>query len=462
MRFVFATLTAIVILLGGSVWWFKFDHHAPRAALTAPLSAIGRKTPVDIDVQADTPGVRAVRLRLQAAGNTYDLLTDSVPATSWRGSGVTEKRVRVDADLAALNVPEGPATLEVFVDTYGWHLPGTRRGPQLSLPLTVDMTPPTVEVLTTQHNVRLGGVELVVFRESSDTVRSGVEVDGYFFSSVRGYFSDPSIALGFFAIPQDLSADVRPLLVAQDAAGNRREVAIPCTIKPRRFADRTLAIDDAFLTTKVPELERANNLPHNPDPLQGYLAINRDLRKRNDAQIRELTAKSLPTALWDGAFHRQTNAAPLSSFADRRTYTYKGTVVDHQTHLGFDLASLKLSPVEAAQAGVVVFADNLGIYGNAVIIDHGLGIFTLYGHLSTLAVHAGERVTTGQTLGQTGATGLASGDHLHFTVLLQGVPVDPVEWWDGKWIKDHITAKLAMFPRSVPAAKEPADEQKAP
>jgi len=463
MRPIVAALAALAVLVGALLWWFKFDHHAPRAALTAPLQAIGRKIPVDIDIRADTPGLRAVRVRLQAGGNAYDLFTDAVPATSWRGSGVTEKRVRVDADLGALNVPEGPATLDVFVDTYGWRLPGTGRGPQLSVPLTVDLTPPTIEVLSTQHNMRLGGVEVVVFRQSPDTVRSGVEVDRYFFTAVGGYFADPGIAFGLFAVPQDLTAEARPQLVAQDAAGNRREVAIPCLIKPRHFAERTLAIDDAFLTTKVPEIERANNLPHNADPVQGYLAINRELRQRNEAQIRQLTAKSLPTPLWDGVFHRQTNAAPLSSFADRRSYTYNGAVIDHQVHLGYDLASLKLSPVEATQSGVVVFADNLGIYGNTVILDHGLGIFSLYGHLSTLAVRPGERVTTGQTLGQTGATGLASGDHLHFSVMLQGVHVDPVEWWDGKWLKEHITAKLGMFPRPVPAApKEPANEQKKP
>src|SRR6185295_12947666 len=126
---------------------------------------------------------------------------------------------------------------------------------------------------------------------------------------------------------------VRPRLVARDAAGNEREVYLPCTIKPREFADRTLPIDDDFLARKVPEIEHDNGLPIAADPLKGYLSINNDLRRQNEAQIHQLTAAVTARPLWDGVFHRQSNAAPLSSFADRRTYTYKGEVIDHQTHL---------------------------------------------------------------------------------------------------------------------------------
>jgi murein DD-endopeptidase MepM/ murein hydrolase activator NlpD len=252
-------------------------------------------------------------------------------------------------------------------------------------------------------------------------------------------------------------------LVAADAAGNRREVSLPCDITPRHFAERTLAVDDDFLSRKVPEIAHESGLASTPDLLQDYLLINRDLRRQNEERIRQVTAHSASAPLWDGAFRRQPNAAPLSSFADRRTYTYHGDVIDHQTHLGYDLASLKLSPVDAAQNGVVVYADTLGIYGNTVILDHGFGMFTLYGHLSAIAVQTGEQVKTGQTLGQSGETGLAGGDHLHFSVILSGVPVDPVEWWDPHWLRDRVTSKLTMFPRTTATAgAEHNDEQARP
>jgi murein DD-endopeptidase MepM/ murein hydrolase activator NlpD len=447
-----------VLAIAGSLWWLKFEHHPPRASLVAPLAALGRKTPFDVDLQSDPPGVRTVTVHLQAGGSTFELASESYPKTSWRGSGVTAKRLHVEADMVQLKVPEGSATLEVLVDTYAWHLLPRSHAPQLSLPVPVDLTPPTIELLTTQHNARLGGVELAVFRQSPDTVSSGIEVDKYFFPSIGGSFADRNVALGFFAIPQDLTADVRPRLTARDAAGNERDIYLPCTIKPRLFAQRTLPIDDDFLGRKVPELEHANGLPVAADLVKGYLAINGELRRRNEAQIHEVTAHSAPAPAWDGVFHRQSNAAPLSSFADRRTYTYHGEVIDHQTHLGYDLASLKLSPVEAAQNGVVVFAGNLGIYGNAVILDHGLGIFSLYGHLSSIAVSPQEHVKTAQTLGQTGETGLAGGDHLHFSILLDGVHVDPVEWWDPHWLHDHVTPKLTMFARAGTAAPPPSGQ----
>ncbi len=456
-------LFALLLLLAVTLWWLKFERHAPQARLVAAVEVLGRKTPIDIEVRSDTPGLRAVGVRLQAGGTAFELLSEAYPRASWRGSGITEKRLHLEPDLVQLKVPEGSAVLEVVVDTYAWRLLPPKGLPVLSAPLNVDLTPPTVELLTTQHNLRLGGVELAVFRQSPDTVRSGVDVDKYFFPATSGYFTDRNVALAFFAAPQDLDVDVRPRLSARDAAGNQRDVYLPCSIKPRQFAERTLAIDDDFLSRKVPEIEHDNGVPIAADLVQGYLEINGELRRKNEARIHEITAKSSAEPLWDGVFHRQSNAAPLSAFADRRAYTYHGEVIDHQTHLGYDLASLKLSAVEAAQNGVVVFADNLGIYGNAVILDHGLGIFSLYGHLSSVAVRPGERVKAEQTLGQTGETGLAGGDHLHFSIMLYGVHVDPVEWWDAHWLRDHVTPKLTMSPRPARAPQpERAHEQAKP
>lgn len=450
MRVVGILFMAALLGAGATLWWLKFDKHPPGVTPVVLGDSIGNHAPIELDINADAPGLREVAVRLHAGGTAYELFKESYPETSWRGSELTTKRVHLEPDLLALQVPEGQATFEVLVDTYGWSF-GSKR-PALSRTVTIDRTPPQVELLTTQHNSRLGGLELAVFRQSPDTVTSGVDVGPYAFPATTGYFADPALALAFFAIPQDLSADARPLVVAKDAAGNRREVALPVLVKPRKFPERILALDDAFLSRKVPEIERDNGLSPSPDRVQGYLFINGELRRRSEAKIKELTAKSRPEPLWDGVFKRQTNAAPLSAFADRRVYTYNGQTIDRQTHLGFDLASLKNSPVDAAQNGVVVFAENLGIYGNTVILDHGLGVFTLYAHMSTIAVKPGETVRKGQSLGQTGESGLAGGDHLHYSTLLYGVHVDPIEWWDEQWIAKHVNPKLALAPRPQSAA----------
>src|SRR4029079_707170 len=127
------------------------------------------------------------------------------------------------------------------------------------------------------------------------------------------------------------------------------------------------------------------------------------------------------------------------------TYKHDGKLIDTQTDLGFDLASLRLSPVIADNDGKVVYADNIGIYGNVVILDYGLGLFSLYAHLSSIGAAVGQAVKRGDTIGRTGETGLAAGDHLHFSMMVDGIHVDPVEWWDPKWGADHVTDKLKAF-----------------
>jgi murein DD-endopeptidase MepM/ murein hydrolase activator NlpD len=136
------------------------------------------------------------------------------------------------------------------------------------------------------------------------------------------------------------------------------------------------------------------------------------------------------------------NSQVEASFADHRTYLYKGQEVDHQIHLGFDLAVTANVPVVAANSGMVINASWLGIFGNCVIIDHGMGVQSLYGHLSALDVKVGDTVAKGQVIGRSGMTGLAGGDHLHFTMLVGGHPVNPVEWWDTHWIQDRVDRKL--------------------
>jgi murein DD-endopeptidase MepM/ murein hydrolase activator NlpD len=179
------------------------------------------------------------------------------------------------------------------------------------------------------------------------------------------------------------------------------------------------------------------------DTLTKFLSINGELRRKNNEKIASFAKQSAAEMLWRGVvFHPFTNSAVEAAFADQRTYFYKGREVDKQVHLGFDLASFAGKPVVAANRGKVLFADELGIYGNCVILDHGMGVQSLYGHLSSIDVQPGQMVEKEQQLGRSGMTGLAAGDHLHFTMLVNGQMVNPVEWWDSHWIEDRILRKL--------------------
>ena len=214
---------------------------------------------------------------------------------------------------------------------------------------------------------------------------------------------------------------------------------------PKPFRRSRIDVDDAFLGRVVPAI-----LEHTPDLavddpndlVQAFLAVNGALRRRNAQAIADLARKTTPKVLWEGSFAQLGNSAVQSSFADHRTYFYNGKEIDQQVHLGFDLAVTASVPVSAANRGTVVFADYLGIYGNTVVVDHGMGLQSLYSHLSSIDVKPGDKVDTTTVVGRSGMTGLAGGDHLHFTVLLDGHPVTPVDWWSQQWIEDRITRKL--------------------
>ena len=190
-------------------------------------------------------------------------------------------------------------------------------------------------------------------------------------------------------------------------------------------------------------LEGQNEINPQGEPIQKFVAVNSELRQKNNAKIASFAQQTDKSILWGGAvFHPFTNTGVQSAFADYRTYVYQGKEVDQQVHLGFDLASYQQTPILAANRGKVLFADELGIYGNTVIIDHGMGVQSLYAHLSSFDVKAGDMVNKEQQIGRSGRTGMALGDHLHFTMLVNGHMVNPVEWWDAHWIEDRILRKL--------------------
>jgi len=91
---------------------------------------------------------------------------------------------------------------------------------------------------------------------------------------------------------------------------------------------------------------------------------------------------------------------------------------------------------------VVAFTGPLGIYGNTVVIDHGQGLFSLYSHLSSITTNVGKTVNKADLIGYSGVSGLAGGDHLHFSIIAGGQFVNPQEWWDPHWINDNVSKKL--------------------
>ena len=271
---------------------------------------------------------------------------------------------------------------------------------------------------------------------------------------------DRGARVALIALPWDFDPAVPLAIRSSDEAGNAAARGVPAEIRPRKFPRDTIEIKDAFLQAKVPEL-----LPQRPasEPLpDGFLIINRDLRRQAEETKRKVGASTANKPLWQGPFVQPRNSKVFANFAELRTYVYAGREIDRQVHFGYDLASTRQSPVPAANKGVVVFAEPLTIYGNTVVIDHGLGLQTLYAHLSSTTVKVGDAVEKGQEIARTGSTGLAIGDHLHYEVLVNGVSVTPLEWWDGKWIRDHIGKPLKEAGLPEIAGAEARDEAPAP
>jgi len=230
-----------------------------------------------------------------------------------------------------------------------------------------------------------------------------------------------------------------------DKAGNSAIGDLPYVFKERRYKKSTINVPESFIRRKVLPLygERTDA----ESDAEVFVAVNRRLRRENELRIAEITSRITPRFLWQGPFEQLSNSKVEAGFADYRTYLVNGEVVDSQYHLGYDLAVVPHYGVEAANDGVVAFAGDLGIYGKSVIIDHGFGLFTLYSHMSFIGVDEGQEVEKGQVIGRTGQTGLAGGDHLHYGMYVQGVAVDPIEWWDPKWLENSIVEPIKTIER---------------
>src|SRR5688572_28466455 len=430
-------LVVAVLLVAGGFWMLpRFEWHKPQIKITPDSDVIGLGALV-IEASDRGSGLKAFSATLSSAGTDFPLISEQYPEP------VMQKNFTVALSSKLTGLKEGPAVLRVSArDRSLWSL---FRGNESSVQknVTIDITPPTLELIADDRYVNFGGVGAIVYKPSADTTTSGVRLGNYFFPGSKGQIKDqPDYFLALFAHAWNVPADAKAVLVATDKAGNSRQMALVYELKNVNYKKSTIAIPESFLQNKVAPLVQ-DIAARQGTPKDVFIAVNKKLRAENEKQITEITSKATPSMLWKGAFSQLSNSKVEANFADHRTYLYNKEPIDTAYHLGYDLSVTKQYPVEAANSGTAVFAGDLGIYGNTVILDHGLGLFTLYSHLSSIDVKVGDTVKSRQILGKTGETGLAAGDHLHYGVYLHGVAVLPVEWWDQKWITDNITPKLA-------------------
>ncbi len=427
-------LFLLLIIIGAGIFIVsQFERHVPTISIKLPLDYISTR-PFKVEINERGKGLREVSITVLAAGQEYPIFAEEYE------SPIMEKHITVTLS-PTLKIPDGPAILRVTATdrSYWGFFKGNRAS--ISKDVTVDFTAPTIELKIGDRNVNFGGSGLVIYESSPDTIKSGVRIGQYLFPGYKGHIKDSNAYLAFFAHPYDVPTEEKATIIAEDKAGNSGVIGLSYTLRKRRYKKRTVNVTDSYIERKVASLlgEGSSQQASLKDV---FIKVNHSLRKENEAKIRKICEESINAILWSRAFHQLSNSKVEANFADERTYTYKGEIIDHAYHLGYDLAVTRNYPIEAANDGVVVFTGDLGIYGNTVIIDHGFGLFTMYSHMSLITVNKGDKVQQKQLIGKTGETGLAMGDHLHYSTLIHGVPVLPLEWWDGKWIKDNILGKI--------------------
>ncbi len=444
----FAVLLLVFAIAFGAWYAFRVGP-APEVNLVIERPAVGRSNGVTAVFSEPELGLGTVRLEL-IQGDRTELLAEKVfvpgsgiPFVGGAGTVQAVLEATVGTDAMAW-LAEGEVVLRATADRASGPLRSTAPV-SVERTLPVRLRPPRLEVVSTQHYARQGGSGAVVYRVGEHVVRSGVragQVESPGSPRPGGGSND---RFAFYSLPWNVADSAEVRLFAEDDAGNRAEQPFLDIFKAMPSRTDIIRLSDAFFKRVVPAIaSQTPGFDASGSLLDQYLRINGDLRRAELDRVAELSRDSEPVFLWSGAFLQMPNSARAANFAETRTYIYEGREVDQQTHLGLDLASTARAPVPAPNSGRVVFAGWMSLYGNAVIIDHGYGLLSLCGHMSTVDVAAGDHIIKGDRIGTSGATGLAGGDHLHLEVFVHGHSVDPMEWFDAKWIRDNMATKLEV------------------
>ncbi|MGM0382785.1 MAG: M23 family metallopeptidase [Thermodesulfobacteriota bacterium] len=447
-------LLPIAIILIIFVWFLMtiFEGQKPLAGLTPLSDYLSESTTFTLRISDAKMGLRDVKAIIKQDGTDIPIIKKNFPYKGlFNKQGVHAFNETFTINPKQLNLVQGDVNLIIEIHDFSKRRGGDGNLTILEHKMTVDTIPPSITAISRSHNVNMGGSGLIIYRVSTDTQESGVLINDILFPGVPATNdSQNGVYLCYFAFPCNEKKDTRLNLWGKDMADNEIKKSFHYHIRQKRFPKDTMRISNRLLDTIISSFSPDLFKPGDSN-IEKFLFINKTLREKNAAFLRELCQSPSKEKLWDGPWLRMEKAATMATFGDQRTYYYKDKVVDRQLHLGVDLASLARSPVQAANTGKVVFAQDLDIYGLTIIIDHGQGLFTLYGHLSSMNVAVNQDISKGDIIGVTGTTGLAMGDHLHFGFLVHGVPVNPIEWWDSHWIKDNIYKKLSIL-------KEPGEQ----
>ncbi len=445
----------LVLIIAIPVIWIlihKFEGKKPVIDMTLPSVYLKKAYEISLSVSDPKNGLRKIMVSIMQKGKEKILLDKQYESGGFLemliGSKTTKDTFLIPVHSWKYGMTDGDAVIRIMVSDYSWR--GLNKGniSYIEKKVIIDSKPPNVAVLTKRHNIERGGTALVIYKLFEENIKSGVAVGENIFPGYSGLFEDKNIHVVFFALNHQQGPGSQISVIAEDMAGNITKRGFHHYIRDKNFKTDVLNISDRFLKQTVSNFDvgvKNGSFQGEKNPLfKKFLYINGEIRKNNVEKILSTPLVSENRKYWDGRFSRLRGSAKRAGFADHRIYKYKGKEIDRAVHLGIDLASTANAVVTAANSGKVILSENIGIFGNTIMIDHGFGLCSLYSHLSQISVNNGDVVKKGDDIGYTGTTGLVGGDHLHFSMIVHNVFVNPLEWWDKSWIKNNITSKISF------------------
>lgn len=426
-----------LFLVGGIAFVFNssmFEREVPQVSLPKEIEW-NLKEPIKLHV-TDASGLKMVRASL-SDGEKSVVLENKEFKTP-------EQMVDLNLTFPKTGFGANKKAFELTIDAIDgskWNF-FAGNSVQVKSLIKVDTKRPEVNVIGSSYKIMKGGVAAVVFKATDEAMKSLYIETNY----GKKFYPTPFYKEGYYislvAWPTHIES-FSASIVALDRAGNLTKSHVPYFLQERKYKTSTIALDDRFLDGKIADLV-AEMAPERSSlsRLEKFKYVNEEMRKGNEAAILKVTS-NVPTELISGfflkPFYPLRNGKVVASFGDHRFYEYEKQPTSESYHLGLDLASNAQATMQTSNDGVVVFARENGIYGNNIIISHGLGVYSLYGHCSSYMVKEGDVIKVGDPVAKTGTTGLALGDHLHFGMYVQGVDVRPEEWMDDVWFKESIT-----------------------
>ena len=308
--------------------------------------------------------------------------------------------------------------------------------------LFIDKKRPKINIIANSYKISKGGSAIVIFKVQDENIDE-IYIEA---NNKKRFKPQPFYKEGYYIslLAWPIYDDsFRATVIAKDFAGNKAKSYMPLYLKEKNYKVSNIKLSDKFLDGKIADLaEEFEETQGVDDKIEQFRIINEEVRAKNEKLIHELSSKVSDEMISDFKVNKMyplKNAQVVAHFGDHRKYFYDGEEVSEAYHVGLDLASNAMAKIKPQNSGDVVFADYNGLYGNMPMISHGLGLYTIYGHCSSLKVSEDDHVNARKTIANTGKSGYAMGDHLHFGVLVQGIEVRRQEWMDRTWMKLNIT-----------------------